>query len=138
MIFGVNYHYPHAFFNNQTRVFEGKEVLLVNTSPTRFATNFLQMMCTLRLKNALRGAVHFQEFIALKLSKKEGTVAMIKDNQYFHQRHILIKTTKTFLILLRMVDSNQPHMDKLRSMVLMVDDHMRMYMPDINDKYHQP
>ena len=41
---------------------------------------------------------------------------------------------KPLLILLRMADSNQPHMDKLRFMVLMADDHIRMSMPDINDE----
>ena len=69
MLFGGNYHSPHVLFNNQTRVFEGKEVLLLSPSPTRFETHFLQMMFTLRLKNALRGTVHLQEFIALKLRK---------------------------------------------------------------------
>ena len=39
---------------------------------------------------------------------------------------------KPLLILLRMVDSNQPHMNKLRSMVLMVDDHIRMSMSKLN------
>ena len=69
MLFGGNYHSPHAFFNNQTRVFEGKEVLLLNQSPTRFSTHFLIMVHTLRLKNALRETVHLQEFIELKLRK---------------------------------------------------------------------
>ena len=82
--------------------------------------------------------MHLQEFIALKLRKEEGTVAMIKDDQSFHQRHIFIKMAKPLLILLRMADSNQPHMDKLRFMVLMVDDHIRMSLPDINDKDYLP
>ena len=51
-------------------------MLLLNTSPTRFAIHFLRMMHTLRLKNALRGTVHLQKFIALKLRKKERTVAI--------------------------------------------------------------
>ena len=38
------------------------------------------------------------------------------------------------LILLKMADSNYPHMDKIQFMVLMVDDHIRMSMPDINDE----
>ena len=42
------------------------------------------------------------------------------------------------LILLRMVDSNQPHMDKLRSMVLMVDDHMRISMSELNYEDYLP
>ena len=54
---------------------------------------------------------------------------MIKDNQYFHQRHIFIKIAKPILILLRMADSNQTHMNKIRFMVLMFDDHIRMSMP---------
>ena len=78
MLFGGNYHYPHAFFNNQTRVFEGKEALFFNPSPTRFANHFPRMMLTLCLKYALRGTVNFQEFIALKLRKEELNVAMIK------------------------------------------------------------
>ena len=81
MLFGGNYHSPNEFFKNQTRVFEGKEVLLLNISPTRFATHFLHMMRTLRLKNALKGTVHLLEFIVLKLSKEEGTAAMIKGDQ---------------------------------------------------------
>ena len=39
---------------------------------------------------------------------------------------------KPLLILLRMYESNKPHMDKLRFMVLMVDDNIRMSMPEIN------
>ena len=57
---------------------------------------------------------------------------MIKVDQYFHQSHIFIKTAKPLLVLLRMADSNQPHMEKLRFMVLMVDDHIRMSMSEIN------
>ena len=63
MLFGGNYHFPHAFLKNQKRGFEGKELLLLNTIPTRFAAHFLQMVCTLRLKDALRETVHLQEFI---------------------------------------------------------------------------
>ena len=113
-------------------------MLLLNPRPTRFVTPFLQMMRNLRLKYALRGSVNLQEFIALKLGKEEGTVVMIKDNQSFHQRHIFIKRTKPLLILMRMADSNQPHTDKLRSIVPMVDDHIRMSMPDLNDEDYLP
>ena len=74
MLFGGKCHSPHAFFNNQTRVFDVKEVLLLNLITTRFATHFLLMMRNLRLKNALRGNVPLQEFIAFKLRKEEGTV----------------------------------------------------------------
>ena len=42
------------------------------------------------------------------------------------------------LILLRMADSNQTHMDKLRFMVLIVDDHIRMSMIGLNDEYYFP
>ena len=42
------------------------------------------------------------------------------------------------LIFLRTDDSNQPHMDKVRFMGLMVDDHIRMYMPEINDEDYFP
>ena len=45
---------------------------------------------------------------------------------------------KPLLILLRMVYSNQPHMDKLRFMVLMVDDQIRMSMHDLNDEEYFP
>ena len=38
------------------------------------------------------------------------------------------------LIILRMADSNQPHTDKLRFMVLMVDYHITISMPDLNDE----
>ena len=69
MLFGGNYYSPHEFFKNQTRVFEVKELLILNPIPTKFVTRFLWMMRTLRLKNALRGTVHLQEFIALKLRK---------------------------------------------------------------------
>ena len=77
MLFGANYHSPHTFFNNQTRVFEVKEVLILNPSPTRFVTHFLPIMRTLRLKYALRGTLHLEDFIELKLRKEEVTVAMI-------------------------------------------------------------
>ena len=43
---------------------------------------------------------------------------------------------KPLLILLRMANSNQPHMDKLWFMVLMVDDHIRMSMPDLTYEYY--
>ena len=42
------------------------------------------------------------------------------------------------LILLRMADSNQPHMDKLKFVVLMFDDHIRMSMPEINYEDYFP
>ena len=45
---------------------------------------------------------------------------------------------KSLLILLRMIDSNQPHMDKLRFRVLMVDDHIRTSMPELNDEDYFP
>ena len=69
MLFGGNYHSPNEFFKNQTRVFEGKEVIILNPSPTRFANNFLRMMRTLCLKDTLMGTVKLKVFIALKLSK---------------------------------------------------------------------
>ena len=43
---------------------------------------------------------------------------------------------KPLFILLRMADSNQPHMDKLRFMVPMVDDHIKMSIPELNDEYY--
>ena len=42
------------------------------------------------------------------------------------------------LILLRMDDSNQPHVDKLQFMVLMVDDHIRIFISELNDEYYFP
>ena len=42
------------------------------------------------------------------------------------------------LIILRISDSNKPHMDNIRFMLLMVDDHIRMYMPEINDEDYLP
>ena len=57
---------------------------------------------------------------------------MIKYNQYFNQSHIFIKIAKPLLIILSMATSNQPHMYKLRFMVLMVDYHIRMSMPELN------
>ena len=63
---------------------------------------------------------------------------MIKQDQPFHQRHILIKMAEPLLIIMRMADSNQPHMEKLQSMVLMVYDHIRMSMPEINYEDYLP
>ena len=64
---------------------------------------------------------------------------MIKYYQYFHQRHVFIKMSNHLLILLRMADLNQPHMEKLWFMVLMVDDRIRMSMSEINDEdYFSP
>ena len=94
------------------------------------------MMRTLRLKDALRVTGKFQDFIALNMRKEEVTIAMIKDNKFFHQSNIFIKMVKPLLILLRMAKSKQPHMYKLRLMVLMVDDHIRMHMPELNDEYY--
>ena len=79
-----------------------------------------------------------QNFIAFKLRKEEGTVVIIKDYKYFHQRHIFIKMANPLLILLRMADSNQTDMKNLQLMVLMVYDHIRMSMPDLNDEYYFP
>ena len=78
--------------------------------------------------------MHLQDFIVLKLMKEEGTVAMIKYYQPFHQRNVFIKMANPILILLRMVDSNQPHMDKLQCMVLTIGDHIKMSMPELNDE----
>ena len=64
---------------------------------------------------------------------------MIKGDKYFHQRHIFIKTAKPILILLMMSESNHRHMDKPRFMVLMVDDYIKMSMPELNDEdYFHP
>ena len=63
---------------------------------------------------------------------------MIKGDQSFHQRNIFIKTAKPILILMSMADSNQPHTDKLRFMVNMVDYHIRMSMSDLNDEDYFP
>ena len=41
---------------------------------------------------------------------------------------------KPLIILLRMADSSQPHMDNLRFMVLMVDDNITISMPELNDE----
>ena len=82
--------------------------------------------------------MHLHEFIVLKLIKEEGTVAMIKDDQSFHQRQNFINMEKPLLILLKMADSNQPQMDKLGFMVLMVDDQIRMSMSELNDEDYFP
>ena len=51
----------------------------------------------------------------------------------------LHKNGKALLILLRMADLNQSHMEKLWFMVLMVDDCIRMSMSEINDEdYFSP
>ena len=63
---------------------------------------------------------------------------MIKDDKSFHQSHIFIKIENPLLILLRMADSKQPHMDKLRFMVLIVDDQIRMSMSELNNEGYFP
>ena len=113
-------------------------MFLLNPSTTRFVTNFLRMMRTLCVKNSLRGTLQFQEFIVLRLRKEEITVAMIQDDKLFHQRPFFIEMEKPLLILLRMDDSKNPHMDKIRFLVLMVDDHIRMSMSELNDKDYLP
>ena len=42
------------------------------------------------------------------------------------------------LIILRVSKSNYPHMENIQFMVLMVDDHIRTYMPDLNDEDYLP
>ena len=74
----------------------------------------------------------------MRLRKEERTVAMIKVDQYFHKSHIFIKMEKPLLIILRMADSNQPHMEKLLFMILMVDDNIRMSMSDLNNPEYLP
>ena len=97
------------------------------------------MVRTLRLKNTLRETVHLQEFVALKFIKEEGNFSMIKDGQHFHQMHIFIKIAKPLLILLRITNSNQSHMDKIQFILLMFDDHIRMSMSELNNEdYFSP
>ena len=50
----------------------------------------------------------------------------------------LHKIAKPFLIFLRMTDSKQPQMYKLRIMVRMVDDNIRMSMSQLKDEYYLP
>ena len=45
---------------------------------------------------------------------------------------------KPLLVLMRIADSNQTRMDKLRFMFLMVDYHIRMSMPELNDEDYLP
>ena len=45
---------------------------------------------------------------------------------------------KPLLIILRISDSNHPHIDKLRFMVLIVDYHIRMYMSELNYEDYFP
>ena len=45
---------------------------------------------------------------------------------------------KPLFILLRIADSNQPHIDKLWFVVLIVDDHIRIYMPELNYEDYFP
>ena len=63
---------------------------------------------------------------------------MIKGDQSFHQRHICIKMAKPLLIILSMTDSNQPRIYKIRFMLLMVDDHIRMSIHDPNYEDYFP
>ena len=70
MLSGGNDHSPHAFFKNKNRFFEVKDLLFLNPIITRFESRFLIMIHTLRLKDSLRGTVHLQDFIVLKLSKE--------------------------------------------------------------------
>ena len=70
--------------------------------------------------------------------KEEGNVATIKEDQTFHQSHIFIKKSNPLLVLLRMTDSKQPHTDKLWFMVLIVDDHIRMFLTEPNDYNYPP
>ena len=72
------------------------------------------------------------------MSKEEVTIEMMQYDQLLHHRHIFIKMKNPLLILLSMSGSNQTHMDQLRFMVLMVDYHIRMSMPDINDEDYFP
>ena len=51
---------------------------------------------------------------------------------------MLIKMAKRFLVIMSMAESNLPHMDKLRFMILMVDDQIRMYVPELNHEYYFP
>ena len=57
--------------------------------------------------------MHLQEFIELELSKEEGNVVMIKDDKVTH----LHKMANPLLIILRMADSNHPHIYKLWCMI---------------------
>ena len=45
---------------------------------------------------------------------------------------------KPLLILLVMANSNHPHIHKLRFTVIMVDDHISMSMPELNDEEYFP
>ena len=64
---------------------------------------------------------------------------MIKYDKSFHKSHIFIKMAKPLLNILSMANSNYPQMEKLRFMVLTVDDHIRIYMPELNNEdYSSP
>ena len=63
---------------------------------------------------------------------------MIKDYQSFNYRHIFIKMVNHLLIILMMADSNHPQMENLGFMVLIVDDHIRMFMSNLNNKDYLP
>ena len=82
--------------------------------------------------------MHLQEFMALKLRKEEGTVAMIKDSHYFNQRQIIIIMEKLLLILMRMDESNHPHTENLWFMIPMVNDHIRMSLLELNNDDYLP
>ena len=82
--------------------------------------------------------MNLQKFVALKFRKEEGNVATVKDYQSFHKRNIFLKTSNILLIILRMANSNQPHMNNIQFIVLMSDNHIRMSMPDLNVKYYLP
>ena len=60
----------HMYFSIiRTGFFRERFYFILNPRPTRFATQFFQMMRTLFLKDTPRVTVHLQEFILLKLRK---------------------------------------------------------------------
>ena len=63
---------------------------------------------------------------------------MIKYDQSFHQSNIFIKMVKPLLVIIRIAGSNQPHMDKIWFVVLVVYDRIRMYMIELNDEDYSP
>ena len=45
---------------------------------------------------------------------------------------------KPLLVIIRIAGSNQPHMDKIWFVVLVVYDRIRMYMIELNDEDYSP
>lgn len=84
---------------------------LLHLAPTRFATNFITLQSMLSFKNEVEGMVTSKEWHELSHSKEikgKQVAKLILDSSFWKECAIVVKATKPFVRVLRIVDSDTP------------------------------